>query len=97
MRKALRRLEPNYSRELISVTTISDPNHSVTATFSCLDDEGSTEIIRTRYVVGCDDALIAVRRSMGHQLKGEALRQHWGVIDVFDVTDFPNIRHKAAI
>ncbi|WP_245764311.1 FAD-dependent monooxygenase [Sulfitobacter marinus] len=45
----------------------------ITATFNCPD--GTTETIRARYVVGCDGARSAVRKSMGHDLKGESARQ----------------------
>jgi phenol 2-monooxygenase len=97
MRNAPRRLQPDYNRELLSLTTDADPDHPVIATFACLDDAGATQIVRAKYVVGCDGARSTVRRSMGHELKGEAARQLWGVMDVLAVTDFPDIRLKAAI
>jgi phenol 2-monooxygenase len=91
------RLEPIYDRELVSVTRTDDPDHPVTATFDCLDRPGEREVVRARYVVGCDGARSTVRREMGHALKGEAARQLWGVMDILAVTDFPDIRLKAPI
>ena len=97
MGNAPSRLKPTYNRELISVKRTEDPDHPVTAVFSRLDDVGGTQTIRAKYVVGCDGARSAVRRSLGYKLKGEAARQLWGVMDVLAVTDFPDIRLKAAI
>jgi phenol 2-monooxygenase len=95
MRNSPNRLEPDYEHELIDLTTDSDADYPMTATFSCPD--GTIETIRARYVVGCDGARSVVRKSLGHDLKGEAARQLWGVMDVLAVTDFPDIRLKAAI
>lgn len=97
MRNSARRLEPDYSRELIALTRTDDPEYPLMATFKCLDYEDRTETVHARYVVGCDGARSAVRKSMGYLLKGEAARQLWGVMDVLAVTDFPDIRLKAAI
>jgi phenol 2-monooxygenase len=97
MRNSARRLEPAYGRELVDLTTTDDPDYPITATFKDSDSAGRTETIRARYVVGCDGARSTVRRSMGYDLKGEAARQLWGVMDVLAVTDFPDIRLKAAI
>lgn len=97
MRNSPRRLEPDYSRELLGVTTTDDPDYPVTAIFKCLEDADRMQTIRAKYVVGCDGARSTVRKSMGHKLKGEAARQLWGVMDVLAVTDFPDIRLKAAI
>lgn len=97
MHNGPRRLEPDYNRELINLVRTDDPDFPVSATFKCLDAGDVTEVIRAKYVVGCDGARSVVRRSMGHTLKGEAARQLWGVMDVLAVTDFPDIRLKAAI
>ncbi len=97
MRNSARRLTPDYNRELVELHTTDDPDYPVTATFNCLDGDTPTETIRARYVVGCDGARSVVRHCMGHALKGEAARQLWGVMDVLAVTDFPDIRLKAAI
>ena len=97
MKNGPRRLMPDYHRELVDLTKTDDPEYSVTATFKATDGTGATHTVRAKYVVGCDGARSAVRRAMGHALKWEAARQLWGVMDVLAVTDFPDIRLKAAI
>ena len=95
MRHAPRPILPAYGLELVNVCTTDDPEYPVTATFEA--GGGVPRTIRAKYIVGCDGARSAVRRAMGHALKGEAARQLWGVMDVLAVTDFPDIRLKAAI
>jgi len=58
---------------------------------------GQVETVRARYVVGCDGARSAVRRSIGRQLVGDSANQAWGVMDLLAVTDFPDIRYKVAV
>ena len=96
MRNSPRRLTPDYNRELVALSESDDDDHPMQATFNRRDGKG-TETIRARYVVGCDGARSTVRDAMGHALKGESARQLWGVMDVLPVTDFPDIRLKAAI
>jgi phenol 2-monooxygenase len=71
----------------------------VTARLERLDPahEGQTETIRARYVVGCDGARSAVRKSIGRALHGDSANHAWGVMDVLAVTDFPDIRFKSLI
>ena len=97
MRNSPRRLVPDYSRELVSVTRTDATDYPVTAVFNCLDAPGTQETIRARYVVGCDGARSRVRDAMRLELKGEAARQLWGVMDILPRTDFPDIRLKCAI
>lgn len=104
MERSPRRLVPDYSRRLAGLELTDDPDRPVVATVERLDAPGTaedgpgpTETIRARYVVGCDGARSAVRRAMGHELRGEAARQLWGVMDVLAVTDFPDIRLKTAV
>ncbi len=96
MRKGPHQLVPDYGRELIDVTRTNDPDYPVTAKFKSVET-GETQTVRAKYIVGCDGARSAVRRATGHELKGEAARQLWGVMDVLAVTNFPDIRLKAAI
>ncbi|MFD1694460.1 FAD-binding monooxygenase [Roseibium aestuarii] len=99
MRKSPRRLEPAYGRRLISVDVAVEPvSHPVTLTFEHdVNGETRQEIVRARYAVGSDGARSVVRRSIGRELKGDAANQAWGVMDVLAVTDFPDIRMKAAV
>jgi len=92
MRKSPRRLKPDYGRTLVSLSQGDGP---VTAKFTL--EDGSAEIIRARYVVGCDGARSTVRAEMGLALEGASARQLWGVMDVLAVTNFPDIRLKSAL
>ncbi|MBN9458253.1 MAG: FAD-binding monooxygenase [Bosea sp.] len=106
MRNAPTRLEPSYSRRLldlqIDTTGGADdgvPSHPVAVRLERLDPghEGEVETVRARYVVGCDGARSAVRKSIGRALHGDSANQAWGVMDVLAVTDFPDVRLKALI
>ncbi|MEL7462944.1 MAG: FAD-dependent monooxygenase [Pseudomonadota bacterium] len=89
-----RRLAPDYGRTLTGLSIDRSRTHPVTAT---LKSPVGEETIRARYVVGCDGARSAVRAAIGHELKGASARQLWGVMDILAITDFPDIRFKAAI
>lgn len=41
---------------------------------------GSTEVVRAKYVVGCDGAHSWVRRQLGFKLEGEPTDYIWGVL-----------------
>lgn len=94
MRNSTTRLEPDYGLDLVDLAMPQDGG-PMTARFQTAN--GQIRVVRARYVVGCDGARSKVRTSLGHNLKGEAARQLWGVMDVLAVTDFPDIRLKAAI
>ena len=91
MRNSPTRLEVEYDSQLTSLQVDRDAGLPVVATVN------NSETIRARYAVGCDGARSTVRRSLGKELRGEAARQLWGVMDVLAVTDFPDIRLKCAI
>jgi phenol 2-monooxygenase len=101
MRRSPAKLEPYYGRRLLELFVGLDRSeaHPVTARFERLepDHQGEFETVRARYVVGCDGARSAVRRSLGRELKGDSANQAWGVMDVLAVTDFPDIRLKCVI
>jgi phenol 2-monooxygenase len=110
MRHAPTRLEPAYARRLLDMEIApaanpgpdrrkGDADHRVTVRLERLDPghEGEVETVRARFVVGCDGARSTVRACLGHTLRGDSANQAWGVMDVLAVTDFPDIRLKAAI
>jgi 2-polyprenyl-6-methoxyphenol hydroxylase-like FAD-dependent oxidoreductase len=101
MRNAARRLEPAYSRRFsgLEIDAAGNASHPVKVTFEPADSSqnGKTEIVRAKYVVGCDGARSAVRQSLGRALHGDSANQAWGVMDVLAVTGFPDIRFKALI
>ena len=67
---------------------------SLNASMPRMKDE--TETVKARYVVGCDGARSVVRKSIGRALQGDSANHAWGVMDVLAVTDFPDVRLKAA-
>jgi phenol 2-monooxygenase len=99
MRYSPTRLEPDYARRVLDVTVAADSTHPVTVKLERLDaaHKGQVETVRARFVVGCDGARSTVRKSLGLALYGDSANQVWGVMDVLAVTDFPDIRIKAAI
>ena len=106
MRYSASRLEPHYSRRLLSLEINAQasagggaPIYPVTVKLEHVDPEhqGQTETIRARYVVGCDGARSSVRASLGRALGGDLANHAWGVMDVLAVTDFPDIRLKSLI
>lgn len=50
--------------------------------------EGREEVVKCKYVVGCDGAHSWVRNQLGFKLEGEPTDYIWGVLDVVPITDF---------
>ncbi|PSK34046.1 Ubiquinone biosynthesis monooxygenase COQ6, mitochondrial [Elsinoe australis] len=59
--------------------------------------EGREEVIRAKYVVGCDGAHSWTRRQLGYKLEGEPTDYIWGVLDIVPITDFPDIRNRCSV
>lgn len=100
MRNSPTRLEPDYGLRLLTLTVDPDADdYPVTVTLEHTSPArmSETEIIRARYVIGCDGARSTVRQAIGGTLHGDAAHQAWGVMDVLAVTDFPDFRMKAVI
>lgn len=100
MKKSPSRLVPDYGRRIAGLSVDRDAppdSRRVTVRLDRADGSGPAETIRARYVVGCDGAHSAVRKSIGRELVGDSANQAWGVMDVLAVTDFPDIRFKALI
>ena len=100
MKNSPSRLEPDYGWEVVGVSV--DPttdDYPVTVTLK--DASGihwwATRTVRANYVVGCDGAHSAVRKSIGGELHGDAAHQAWGVMDILANTDFPDVRQKCLI
>lgn len=61
-------------------------------------EHGGREIeYRAKYVLGCDGAHSAVRKSLGYKMIGDTTDAVWGVMDIFADTDYPDIRKKCVI
>ena len=102
MRQSPSALTPHYDRRLTHVeidSSVAHDGYPVTARLERLDGEnaGRSEVVRARYLVGCDGARSTVRRSIGRALHGDAANHAWGVMDVLVVSDFPDIRLKCLI
>jgi phenol 2-monooxygenase (NADPH) len=99
MHRSPSRLEPDYDLEVVNVAVGDSGDRPVTVTLRRTDTarEGAEVTVRARYVVGCDGARSTVRQSIGRELHGDTANQAWGVMDILAVTDFPDIRLKAAI
>ncbi|WP_341578400.1 FAD-dependent monooxygenase [Microbacterium schleiferi] len=85
------RIEPDYGIEFVGLSR-QGGEYPVEVTLRVADGAEST--VRAKYVVGCDGARSAVRRSIGRKLHGDAANHAWGVIDVLATTDFPDWRTK---
>ena len=99
MRLSPRRLEPDYDLEVVAVERDDVGEYPVRVTLRRTDAPrlGEEVIVRARYVVGCDGARSQVRTAIGQTLRGDAANHAWGVMDALAITDFPDIRLKAAI
>ena len=96
MRKSPARLEPSYAVEFVRLQIDDEGAYPVLVTLRRVDDR-KEKSMRAKYVVGCDGARSRVRQSIGAELRGDNANHAWGVMDMLAVTDFPDIRLKAAI
>jgi phenol 2-monooxygenase len=99
MRRTSRRLEPDYDLEVVAVERDEVGEYPVRVTLRRTDASqlGEEISVRARYVVGCDGARSRVRAAIGQTLRGDTANHAWGVMDALAVTNFPDIRLKAAI
>jgi phenol 2-monooxygenase len=58
---------------------------------------GTSEVVKAKYVIGCDGAHSWTRRQIGFSMEGEQTDFIWGVLDVIPITNFPDIRMRCAI
>ena len=52
------------------------------------EGNGNVEIIKAKYMVGCDGAHSWTRRQLGLSLEGEQSNHIWGVMDIIPLTNF---------
>lgn len=57
------------------------------------------EVVRAKYVVGCDGAHSWTRKTLGKdfEMRGEMTDFIWGVLDIVPITNFPDIRTRCMI
>jgi phenol 2-monooxygenase len=96
MRQSPTRLEANYGLEFVSLKVDAEGEYPVAVTLRDVARRSET-VVRAKYVVGCDGARSLVRDSIGAVPQGDYANHAWGVVDMLAVTDFPDIRLKAAI
>ena len=96
MRMSPTRLEASYGLEFVTLKVEAGGEHPVVVTLRNVGT-GSETTVRAKYVVGCDGARSLVRDSIGAVPRGDFANHAWGVVDMLAVTDFPDIRLKAAI
>ncbi|KAJ4138497.1 hypothetical protein NW768_002332 [Fusarium equiseti] len=58
---------------------------------------GKSHCYRAKYAIGCDGAHSTVRKSLGFKMVGDSTDSVWGVMDVYPITNFPDIRKKAML
>jgi phenol 2-monooxygenase (NADPH) len=96
MRNSPTRLEANYGLEFLDLKVETEGELPVVVTLRKVAN-GAESTVRAKYVVGCDGARSRVRDSIGAVPRGDFANHAWGVVDMLAVTDFPDIRLKAAI
>ena len=96
MRNSPTRLEASYGLEFMDLEVEPEGDYPVVARLRTVAN-GSETTVRAKYVVGCDGARSRVRDSIGAVPSGDFANHAWGVVDMLAVTDFPDIRLKAAI
>ena len=101
MRNSPTRLEPDYARRLLDLAiAFGCPDQPVTVRLERLDPGHEGEIGNGQRPLCRRLRWRAQRRAPGARaraLHGDSANQAWGVMDVLAVTDFPDIRLKAAI
>ncbi|MGY3405023.1 2-polyprenyl-6-methoxyphenol hydroxylase-like FAD-dependent oxidoreductase [Bradyrhizobium sp. GM5.1] len=96
MKKSPTQLEPDYGVEFVTLKVEADGDYPVVVTLREVAT-GTEKTVRAKYVVGCDGARSGVREAIGAHPIGDFANHAWGVVDMLAVTDFPDIRLKAAI
>jgi phenol 2-monooxygenase len=85
---AVKSVDINQSRK-------NDPNaHCVKVT---AEKDGKEEVWEAKYVLGCDGAHSTIRKALDIQMLGDTSDTVWGVMDIYPLTSFPDIRRKCTI
>jgi phenol 2-monooxygenase (NADPH) len=96
MTRSPTRLVPDFGWEFETLTIAARGDYPVSATLRNVTTN-AVKTVRAKYVVGGDGARSKVREAIGAAPKGDFANHAWGVVDMLAVTDFPDIRLKAAI
>ncbi|EHK42283.1 hypothetical protein TRIATDRAFT_30979 [Trichoderma atroviride IMI 206040] len=85
-----------YGCDVQSVEVDDIVNESSRVTTRAVSN-GQQKVFQSKYVLACDGAHSAVRKSLGIAMVGDSTNAIWGVMDLHARTDFPDIRKKAII
>jgi len=96
MRNSPTRLDADYGVEFVDLKVEPEGEYPVVVRLRKVAN-GTESTVRAKYVAGCDGARSRVRDSIGAVPSGDFANHGWGVVDMLAVTDFPDIRLKAAI
>ncbi len=96
MLKSPAQMAPDYGWEFVGLTVEPAGDYPVVVTLANTKTQ-EQKTLRAKYVVGCDGARSRVRDAIGAIPQGDFTNHAWGVVDMLAVTDFPDIRLKAAI
>ena len=96
MAKSPTRLVPDFGWAFETLTVDAKGDYPISVTLRNVATN-ATKPVRAKYVVGCDGAHSKVREAIGAAPHGDFANHAWGVVDMLAVTDFPDIRLKAAI
>ncbi|CAN9312573.1 unnamed protein product [Alternaria alternata] len=73
----------------------NDPDaHCVKVT---AEKDGKEEVWEAKYVLGCDGAHSTIRKALDIRMLGDTSDTVWGVMDIYPLTSFPDIRRKCTI
>ncbi|KAF1933315.1 phenol 2-monooxygenase [Didymella exigua CBS 183.55] len=79
----------------VDQSTVADPDaHCVRVSAT---KDSAHETWEAKYVLGCDGAHSTVRRSLSYTMLGDSTDTVWGVMDIYPVTSFPDIRRKCTV
>ncbi|KAJ5717021.1 hypothetical protein N7488_002667 [Penicillium malachiteum] len=59
--------------------------------------QAGSEIIKAKYIIGCDGAHSWTRKQLGIPYEGASTEHIWGVIDVVPISNFPDIRRMGIV
>ncbi|KNG52437.1 phenol 2-monooxygenase [Stemphylium lycopersici] len=61
------------------------------------EKDGEENVWEAKYVLGCDGAHSTVRKALDIRMLGDTSDSVWGVMDIYPLTNFPDIRRKCTI
>ncbi|KAF5678187.1 putative phenol hydroxylase [Fusarium denticulatum] len=83
-----------YNSQVESVRIVDDEEYPVEVVTM---RNGEPCRYRAKYAIGCDGAHSTVRKSLSFKMVGDSSDSVWGVMDIYPITNFPDIRKKAML